>query len=697
MTDPHCTRGPAPSIALFVLLTLLTLLTACAERQRIVTSEHGDEGPADRYRIPYRPITYGQVTDAPLPGLATDYKFTDWDGDGLTDLLATLRRGRGLVWYRNVGTPQQAMFRSLEENEVLLPGDQIGSYFDLIDYDGDGRRDLVSFDGQVADGDAHSGSRLLVYRRTSGSTPPYWERLVALGPAGDTVTIAPESWSDYRISVADWDGDGRQDLIVGHESAYALVPDSDVLNKRQRVSGFKDTSAYDPQVGRIGWLRNLTETGGAPVFAAEQPLLADGQVISTYVIPYPLVYDLDEDGRQDLIVGSHDTRLRFYRNTSSGGQAELTYAGLVSDEAGKPLRTFLTLRLQPADLDGDGQDELIGSSYYGNNDRYLVYRRSGAGWHYVDELKIRAREETPVYGMGNSTVDPVDWDGDGDTDLLLGAEGGFPTIVINSGGEDNRRFEAAERLKYVDGSPVETASIETGEGSYWGPMEWYSDRVAPRAVDWDGDGTLDLLSGSMGRRLYFFRGRSVAGALRFERPLNFRFGGRDLVLPDRLFPGVTDWNGDGRPDLLVSTDPGHVVVYSGDQTLELGQADTLLHSSGKPIILHDYWERRKGNRSGFTSVDWDGDGHRDLIVYQFHRGVFLFRNAGNDTFGEEELLVPLYSHLAGPSVIDWNKDGYLDLLIGGDERRMIEPARPAHLVWFDGQDLDVPPSKKKPH
>ena len=136
-----------------------------------------------------------------------------------------------------------------------------------------------------------------------------------------------------------------------------------------------------------------------------------------------------------------------------------------------------------------------------------------------------------------------------------------------------------------------------------------------------------------------------------------------------------------------------MVIYPGNASLDLGEPDTLKHPNGQPIVLEDFWKRKKGNRSGFAVADWDQDGHRDLIIYQFHRGVFLFHNAGNDTFEAEQLLVPLYSHLAGPSVMDWDNDGYLDLLIGGDERRMIEPRLPAHLMVFHGQGTRMPPKK----
>jgi len=68
--------------------------------------------------------------------------------------------------------------------------------------------------------------------------------------------------------------------------------------------------------------------------------------------------------------------------------------------------------------------------------------------------------------MGNSTVDLVDWDNDGDTDLLLGGEAGLPTIVMNKGDEGNRIFEPAQRLRFSDGSLLETASMKQGDGSY---------------------------------------------------------------------------------------------------------------------------------------------------------------------------------------------------------------------------------------
>ncbi|MEM6757621.1 MAG: hypothetical protein AAF586_10675, partial [Planctomycetota bacterium] len=391
----------------------------------------------------------------------------------------------------------------------------------------------------------------------------------------------------------------------------------------------------------------------------------------------------------EVLLSSDDNAIRVFRQNDSGW----TELGPLSDPDGEPIQTSLARRVRPADL-GRGL-ELVASGYFGNNCRYTRYRRDQDytgplhhGWRETDELRINARPDTPLYGMGNSTVDVADLDDDGDDDLLVGAEPGIPVFFRNVGTQQAPQFEGPFRLRHVDGRPIETHSIVMSPtvGSYWGASEWYSDRLAPRAVDWDGDGTLDMISGSMGRRLYFWKGVRVDDELRFEPPRLFRFGGKPLDLPDRLFPGVLRGHDGGPPSLILSNDAGHVLRYPGDGTLDLGEPRRL-----GDIVLRDFWGREKGNRSGFAVAPWTGPDRHDLVIFQFHRGVFLFPHLGGDRYGEEQPLVNLYSHLAGPTVVDYDRDGVLDLVVGGDERRMIEPSVPAHLVLFRGQDCHRPP------
>ena len=680
------------SAAITVLVALV--LAGCQEPawdNPVVTGPHDDEGPADRYAIRYEPVTYGQAIRAPLPGLAYSYKLHDWDGDGLVDVLAKLRRGYGVVVYKNIGTKERPLFPSLHDTTVLTRDREMGRYFDLIDADGDGRREIIAFDGQNSiSRNGKSPVKLAVYFREGADEPPEWRKAYVLLPDGSPLESPSDVWNSPRVDAVDWDADGREDLIIGYERMDEMIPPEVESLGANRLAGFRDPSVFRPMVGQVLFVRNITGERGKPVFARPERLAAGGSPISTYVHPNPAAHDINEDGRPDLIVGTAKPGLRVFLNRGNEGLAD---AGLLQDESGGPILTAIAERVEPADLDGDGRAELIASSYFGNMNRFVLLRQTGepgiSGWQDAGYLSIQAAPHTPVYGMGNSTVDPVDWDGDGDLDLLLGSEPSMPTVVINAGSDEWRKFEPARRLRFVDGAPLETYPIEQGVGSYWGPNEWYNNRVTPRAVDWDGDGTLDVISGSSGRRLHFYKGRKVDGELRFERPVNFRLDGADLTTPDRQMPAVLDWTGDGALDILVNDFDAHPSVYSGDGTVDLGKPVPLRSADGGLLEVRHRW--KNVNRNSFTVADWDGDGNRDLIVYRFHLGVYLYRNAGGDLFEEPVALVPMFSHNAGVSVLDWDRDGVLDLLVGGDERRMIEPKIPAHLVVFHGQDTLVPP------
>ena len=74
------------------------------------------------------------------------------------------------------------------------------------------------------------------------------------------------------------------------------------------------------------------------------------------------------------------------------------------------------------------------------------------------------------------------------------------------------------------------------------------------------------------------------------------------------------------------------------------------------------------------AVDWDGDGHLDLVVGTFPGSFYLFKGQGDGKFlpkpdeikaGDQPLKVE--GHHGDPFVIDWDGDGDLDILSGSSE------------------------------
>ena len=171
--------------------------------------------------------------------------------------------------------------------------------------------------------------------------------------------------------------------------------------------------------------------------------------------------------------------------------------------------------------------------------------------------------------------------------------------------------------------------------------------------------------------------------------------GSNRIVKDSLAVGppgngsasVVDWNADGLPDLLYGVSSGYVVVAENTGSLQNPLFDRrrlILDASGAPIDV--------GYDACPLSIDWSGDGVRDLLIGAEKGCVLYFANQGTDAdpafeftgFVEADgtmLLTPNWpiaeqphgkagdvfpaDYLAIPYVCDWDGDGDSDLLAGG--------------------------------
>lgn len=140
----------------------------------------------------------------------------------------------------------------------------------------------------------------------------------------------------------------------------------------------------------------------------------------------------------------------------------------------------------------------------------------------------------------------VDWDNDGDMDLLLGSYEGNLFLRRNEGTKTEPRFALTnERVK----SAGKNFSVPNG-------------MTTPRVADWDADGLFDLVCGGVKGGVYYFRNIGSAGEPKFAasetlvKPLKNPgkvpvFDGQPMCPATSYHPEVVDYDNDGDLDLVI--------------------------------------------------------------------------------------------------------------------------------------------------
>ena len=324
------------------------------------------------------------------------------------------------------------------------------------DADGDGDADLVvgvqrglCFQGRTA------VANLFYFENTGSADRP------ALALRTDRLLGALDVGTRSAPALADLDGDGDLDLVVGNEAD----PD-------------------DPSRATLARFENVG-TDAAPSFE-----LRDDDWLGLaydYGAYGPAFGDLDADGDLDLLVGGFNGRFAFLRNTGTAHAPayELEDERFQDVDAGQYGRGAL------GDLDGDGLLDLVTGA---SNGRVRLYRNVGTAAAPAfrtapngtpDSLDIAFALEIGLPDdVGQDSAPALaDLDQDGDLDLVVGTAEGDLRTFQNVGSPTAPRFE-------------EGGAVPGGRR-----------RTAPVLGDLDGDGRPEVVAGADAGGLLYWRGR----------------------------------------------------------------------------------------------------------------------------------------------------------------------------------------------
>ncbi|MCB2155986.1 VCBS repeat-containing protein [bacterium] len=539
---------------------------------------------------------------------------------------------------------------------------------------------------------------------------------------------------------ADWEGDGDLDLMIGISDWRDYGWDDAFNEKGEWIAG--------PLHGHV-YISINEGSDEHPSYVEPFEVQAGDSLLDTYGAPSPNYADWDGDGDMDLLCGEFLDRITFFENVGTR-EAPKFAEGRFLEADGKTIHMDLEmLQVDVLDWDKDGDPDIIVGEEDG---RVSLIENAGKG-----------RAKAPVYFKQRAyeikfgaldTPWPVDWDGDGDDDIILGNTAGFIALLENLDGGSPPQFSTPQFLE-ADG---EVIRIMAGENlSIQGPAEAKWGYTAVTVADWNSDGLPDIVTNSIIGKIVWYKNVGTRTEPKLTGPLSIELDvdgetpypawnwwkpeGKELVTQWRTTPMTIDMNEDGKMDLVLLDTEGFLAFYerTGDPTktsvvsapqriFRMASADSTFNNNGE-VESYDFnedgvndllqrsldggvvyvsrtpidrktvtvteqgmvekgtelltptmkeqtllrmnmgWAGRAGRRK-YVMADWDADGDLDLLVNS--RGINFLENVGKKgefVFKDHGRITPhrLAGHTTYPTVVDWNRDGVLDLLIGAED------------------------------
>ena len=277
---------------------------------------------------------------------------------------------------------------------LAAPMDDTFANIFTIDIDGDGDKDALIGDSQTNNSllAINGGTSALAFMTSQDTAFPSYN-----------VPVNLQSFTQH--SYVDADNDSIRDLIVANDE-------------------------YENNKGCY-YYKNVG-TDDSPIFSFVQNNFLQDQMIDVGEAAAPVLFDYDNDGLLDLVIGNksktinptlYSVSLTLYRNVGTASSPAFEF---VTDDFAGMAAYNLRGKISPAfgDMDGDGDKDLL----IGNNDGTILYFKNNLGAFTLSSANFMGIDVGSA-----SSVQIFDVDLDGKLDLVVGEQNGLLNYFQNVG------------------------------------------------------------------------------------------------------------------------------------------------------------------------------------------------------------------------------------------------------------------------